>query len=115
MTWSGRGDETREGRAEQPLDGADWIHLSGADGYLSLAQAKQDAGFRHVGFAVDDLRRFVARLESAGVWHDPAPTSRIGDRVYLNDPEGDPAADTNIELVQYVPGTERSGSIDSFD
>ncbi len=39
LTWSGRGDDELDGLQEAPLEGADWLHLSGSDGYLSLSQA----------------------------------------------------------------------------
>ena len=34
-----------------------------------------------------------------------------GDRIYLNDPDGDPLLGLNVELVQYRPGVPRSGKL----
>lgn len=121
VTWSGAGDESLEGSQERPLAGASWLHVSGTDGYLSLSQADwKDTGvhtratgpprFIHVGFAVHDLAAIRRRLKSAAVSYLRSPSSEIGHRLYLNDPEGDRRLGTNIELVEYTPGVARSGS-----
>jgi catechol 2,3-dioxygenase-like lactoylglutathione lyase family enzyme len=120
VTWSAGAEEEVDGLQEEPVAGAGWVHVSGADGYLSLSQAdwkdcrvhKEASGpprFIHVGFAVDDLSRVRARLKSASIPHLRAPSSGIGERLYLNDPEGIRELGTNIELVEYAPEVERSG------
>lgn len=123
VTWSARGDEDcDEGPQVEPVSGADWIHVSGGDGYLSLSQADwEDYGvhspaagpprFIHVGLAVEDLAKVTKRLEDASVGFVVAPTSAIGERIYLNDPDGDPRRGRNIELVEYRPAVVRSGRL----
>lgn len=119
LTWSGRGDDERDGLQEASLDGATWLHLSGEDGYLSLSQADwQDFGrhnaasgpprFIHIGLAVDDLAAVADRLDRPGVEYlQGAPA--VGRNVYLNDPEGQAALGSNIEIIEYHPGMQRSG------
>lgn len=120
LTWSGCGEDFLEGFHEEPIASADWVHLSGSDGYLSLSQADwQDYGmhstasgpprFVHIGFAVRDLAGIAARLDSAGISYLRSPRSPIGDRVYLNDPDGVSRLGTNVELSEYELGAPRSG------
>lgn len=119
LTWSGRGDDELNGPQEAPLHGADWLHLSGSDGYLSLSQADwQDnrllstasgpPRFIHIGLAVARLESVLERLDHAGVRYlrgDPA----VGKNLYVNDPDGDPRLGTNVEIIEYRPGVPRSG------
>lgn len=120
FTWSGRGDAERQGLQHAPMERADWVHLSGDDGYLSLSQADWRSygvhsaasgppRFMHIGFAVPDISRVVARLCDAGVgYRDGAPA--VGSNVYVNDPDGVPDLGPNVELIQYSPNLERSGA-----
>jgi catechol 2,3-dioxygenase-like lactoylglutathione lyase family enzyme len=118
-TWSGRDEEERDGPQETPLEGATWLHLSGGDGYLSLSQADwKEYGrhtsasgpprFIHIGLGVRNLPEVVGRLDDNGV---PYLRGRpaVGANVYLNDPDGDPRVGSNIELIEYRPGVQRSG------
>lgn len=119
LSWCGRGDEELVGAQETPLEGATWLHLSCADGYLSLSQADwQDYGrhssasgpprFIHIGLAVTRLKDVVERLDHAGVPYlrgHPA----VGENIYVNDPDGEPRLRTNVEVIQYQPGIFRSG------
>jgi catechol 2,3-dioxygenase-like lactoylglutathione lyase family enzyme len=120
LTWSGHGETFIEGLHEEPVAGADWVHLSGADGYLSLSQADwRDYGshspasgpprFIHIGLAVTDMASVAARLESAGIPYIRAPENPLSLRLYLNDPDGDAMLGTNVELNEYVAGVPRSG------
>jgi catechol 2,3-dioxygenase-like lactoylglutathione lyase family enzyme len=123
VTWSGVPPDystSRTGFQEEPLEGADWVHLSGADGYLALSQADWlDFGIHnanagpprlvHVGFSVANLAAVAARVEAAGIRTFRAPANSLGDRLYLNDPDGDPLLGSNVELVEYKPGVPRSG------
>ena len=122
VTWSARGDDDRHGVQESPVLGADWVHVSGQDGYLALSQADwKDYGthtdaagpprFIHVGLAVADLTAVEARLSDASTAYLRAPSSGIGERLYLNDPDGDPARGQNVEIVEYAPGVPRSGRL----
>lgn len=119
LTWSGRGDDELDGPQEAPLQGADWLHLSGSDGYLSLSQADwQDyrlqstasgpPRFIHIGLAVARLENVLERLDHAGVRYlrgDPA----VGKNLYVNDPDGIPGLGTNVEIIEYRPDVPRSG------
>lgn len=119
LTWSGRGDDELDGPQDSPLEGATWMHLSGIDGYLSLSQADwQEYGrhskasgpprFIHIGLAVSRLEDVVERLSRAGVRYlrgHPA----VGNNLYVNDPDGDPRLGSNVEIIEYQPGTPRSG------
>jgi hypothetical protein len=78
-----------EGVQSEPMPGANWVHLGGSDGYLSLSQA--DGGdygrhstatgpprFIHIGLAVTDLATIalkrcedIATLSS----HEYSPSS----------------------------------------
>jgi catechol 2,3-dioxygenase-like lactoylglutathione lyase family enzyme len=123
ITWSGVPPDyetSLTGFQEEPLPGADWVHVSSSDGYLALMQADwQDYGrhnansgpprFVHIGFAVTNLDIIAARLADAGIPNLRAPRDSIGDRLYLNDPDGDTLLGHNIELVQYQRGARRSG------
>ncbi|MDQ3630275.1 MAG: VOC family protein [Actinomycetota bacterium] len=120
LTWSGCDEACVEGVHEEPMAGADWVHVSGSDGYVSLSQADwQDYGahstasgpprFVHIGLAVRELASIAARLQSAGISCLRAPASPIGDRLYLNDPDGDSSLGTNVELTEYEPDAARSG------
>jgi catechol 2,3-dioxygenase-like lactoylglutathione lyase family enzyme len=123
ITWSGSPPDysnSRSGFQEEPLPGADWVHVSSADGYVALMQADwKDYGrhnansgpprFIHVGFAVLDLEAIAGRLDAAGIPYFRAQRDSIGDRLYLNDPDGDDRLGNNIELIQYRPGVRRSG------
>lgn len=117
MVWPRRG---RAGwAAGRTLEGATWLHLSSADGYLSLSQADwQDYGrhsrasgpprFIHIGLAVSRLEDVIQRLDGAGIRYlrgHPA----VGKNLYVNDPEGDPRLGSNIEVIEYQPGVSRSG------
>ena len=119
LTWSGRGDDELYGPQDAPLQGADWLHLSGRDGYLSLSQADwQDyrlhstasgpPRFIHIGLAVARLEDVLERLDDAGVRYlrgEPA----VGNNLYVNDPDGIPALGTNVEIIEYRPDAPRSG------
>jgi catechol 2,3-dioxygenase-like lactoylglutathione lyase family enzyme len=123
LTWSASPpgyENPLRGFHEEPTPGADWVHVSGADGYLALSQADwRDYGTHnansgpprlvHVGFAVPDLAAIAARLEAAGIAYFPAARDSIGDRLYLNDPDGVAHLGNNVELIQYQPGVARSG------
>ena len=124
ITWSGTPPNytnTRSGFQEEPLEGADWVHVSSDDGYLALMQADwkdygrhtADSGpprFIHVGFAVPNLYAIASRLDSAGVPYQLAERDSIGERLYLNDLDGDERLGSNVELVQYQLGVVRSGA-----
>lgn len=114
LTWAGGpgGETLVEGHHERLVAGADWVHVSAADGYLSLSQADWlDYGvhspasgpprFVHVGMAVADLDEIIGRLEERRLQHRQV-TSELGRQVYLNDPDGDPDLGQNVELVQYA-------------
>jgi catechol 2,3-dioxygenase-like lactoylglutathione lyase family enzyme len=124
-TWSARGATEVDGVQEDPVEGADWLHLTGDEGYLSLAQAEDDrdarpvfdtdAGavrFVHVGLAVPDIRSASVRVGRLGAASEFAPSSSIGERLYCNDPAGRRELGFNVELVEYRPGVARSGRVD---
>jgi catechol 2,3-dioxygenase-like lactoylglutathione lyase family enzyme len=124
ITWSGTPPDytnTFTGYQEEPLEDADWVHVSSADGYLALMQADwkdfgrhtSDSGpprFIHVGFAVQNLDAIAARLDAAGVPSHRASRDSIGDRLYFNDPDGDERLGSNVELIEYQIGVARSGA-----
>jgi hypothetical protein len=58
---------------------------------------------------VPDLAAIAARVDAAGIHSLRAPRDSIGDRLYLNDPDGDDRLGKNVELIQYQPGVARSG------
>jgi catechol 2,3-dioxygenase-like lactoylglutathione lyase family enzyme len=116
LTWAGRGDDELDGPQEAPLDGADWLHLSGTDGYVSVSQADwQDHGtasgpprFIHIGLAVARLEDVTERLDGAGT-HYLRGHPAVGRNLYVNDPSGEPLLGTNVEIIEYKPGVSRSG------
>jgi len=121
LTWAGGSDgETLTGGwPDSSPNGTDWVHLSAADGYLSLSQADWlDYGldrpasgpprFIHVGLAVEDLDPILRRLAEHAIPHRLV-TSVLGRQVYLNDPDGDPGVGYNVELVHYAADVRRSG------
>lgn len=84
------------------------VHLGTADTYVSLfetgreAKAPADyarAGLNHIGFEVDDLAPYRARLAEAGVSVHLEQNYEPGERIYFYDPDG-----TEIELVAYGVG-----------
>lgn len=119
VTWSeAKGGLITDGAQRVP-DEADWLHLSGTDGYLSLSQADwKDYGrhndaagpprFVHLGLAVPSLDDVLSRIEAA---RTPFLTGSpaVGRNLYLNDPDGDPSRGSNVEIIEYVPGVSRSG------
>lgn len=119
LSWSGRGDDEFNGPQDAPMEGANWLHLSCDDGYLSLSQADWgDYGahstasgpprFMHIGLAVSELAEVVARLDQAGMRYlrgNPA----VGRNLYVNDPNGEARLGTNVEIIRYLPGVQRSG------
>jgi catechol 2,3-dioxygenase-like lactoylglutathione lyase family enzyme len=123
VTWSANATAAEFGVQEEPVDGALFAHLSGSDGYLALAQVNWGdpvvdgdttgpPGLLHVGFAVADLAAVRERLSREGVEYLDAPPDAVGERLYLNDPDGDPLAGThNVELIKYTPGVPRSGRL----
>lgn len=122
ITWSGVGERFLDGVQDEPIAGADWVHLSGGDGYLSLSQADwKDYGvtlvasgpprFIHIGLAVKGLADIVARLDAGHVPYTRGPHDPRGERLYLNDPDGDAALGPNLELNEYVKGLPRSGRV----
>lgn len=123
LTWVGSGPRehtvVEDDFTGLPI-GADWVHLSSADGYMSLSQADWlDYGvhspasgpprFIHVGFAVDTLDPVLSRLDERGVPHRFV-SSPLGRQVYVNDCDGNPAASYNVELFEYAPVASRSGT-----
>ena len=121
LTWSGApgGVTFVDGDHDDWRTGAEWVHVSGERGYLSLSQADwKEYGehiaasgpprFIHIGFAVTDLDSILRRVHDRGVAtiHNDSP---VGRHVYLNDPDGDAMLGTNIELVEYSAGVRRSG------
>ena len=99
------------------------VHVSGADGYVALSQAdwldhgthSEHVGpprFLHLGLGVADLGAVERRLGQRRIPTLAAPSSPIGERLYLNDPDGDPRVGRNLELVEYRPGlVDRSGRV----
>lgn len=81
----------------------DWIHLTGGRSYLSLCRRRADppqpAGFMHMGWVVDDLPAFRARLAEHGVNIHRDLTTREGNHAYIYDPDRH-----ELELVHYHPG-----------
>jgi catechol 2,3-dioxygenase-like lactoylglutathione lyase family enzyme len=111
-TWSNEEDAEGLGVGpNEPARMADWVHLSGDDGYVSLSQAdwlpcgvgmpaSGPPRFIHVGMMVSDISVIVARLNSANVPYifseDP-----VGRRLYLNDPDGIASLGNNLEIIEY--------------
>jgi catechol 2,3-dioxygenase-like lactoylglutathione lyase family enzyme len=122
-TWSGTPpdyEDSVRGFHDVLPPGTDWLHLSGADGYLALSQADwldygthtANAGpprFVHAGFNVPDLAPIASRLDAAGIRYLRSSPDPVGTRLYLNDPDGDARLGNNIELEQYNAGVARSG------
>lgn len=122
LTWAGSGPRELPVVEDEPgmPAGADWVHLSSGDGYLSLSQADWlDYGvhspasgpprFIHVGLAVDRLDPILWRLSDRGVPHR-CVSGPLGRQVYLNDCDGDPASGFNVELFEYAQMAARSGA-----
>lgn len=122
LTWAGSGGRELclvDDEAGSLAD-ADWVHLSSADGYLSLSQAdwlgygvhspaSGPPRFVHVGLAVDRLDPVLSRLGDRRVPHRYV-SGPLGRQAYMNDCDGDPALGFNIELIEYAQVPERSGS-----
>lgn len=120
VTWSGREGVEIDGPQASPVDGATWVHLSCDSGYLSLAQAAREVpggqgsapeGRRlvHIGLAVDDLAAIVERLDQADVTYTRR-TNAVGQSLYVNDPDALSDYGENIEIIEYLPGVQHSGT-----
>ena len=80
-------------------------HVGLDDTYLSLFEADAsgrapagygEVGFNHLGFEVDSLDEFRARLGDLGVEPTEVEPYEPGQRLYFFDPDGN-----EVELVQY--------------
>lgn len=120
VTWSETKDGLiTDGAQERVPDDADWLHLSGTDGYLSLSQADwKDYGRHndaagpprliHIGLAVPSLDDVLRRIETARTPYLTGSPA-VGRNLYLNDPDGDPSRGSNVEIIEYLPDVARSG------
>jgi catechol 2,3-dioxygenase-like lactoylglutathione lyase family enzyme len=75
---------------ENAVTGVVSVHPSGVVVGLHSApqQARALAGFAVIGLSVDDLRDWVAHLDSLGVSHSGITDGHLGECVRLSDPDG---------------------------
>lgn len=120
LTWSGSEDPEAHGPRDSAVDGATWMHLTCDAGYLSISQADwkeygqhtMSSGpprFVHIGLAVDDLAPILERLDRADTPYVHG-TNGVGHSTYVSDPDGVPALGSNVEIVEYLPAIQRSGT-----